>query len=266
MGSLLLWFSPLLVGPSPTSPECPVPSAVLEEAEQALVDLKIDELPAIQQRLETAWSCSEVARSEDLSRAWLVDAAYLQIRGQKEQATQAWRAAASLSPETWNPRLGGALRGEYEAALQEPAKPEGHLSLYADLPQTLHLYLDGSPQTLPLPIAPGPHLVQVVDRRGNPQAAHFVLLAPAESLQIDLDQFSSPAPRKRARWRLAASGTAAGLAIGSAFLAHAQDQAMQNASDLDTLDQAFTQQKRFAVTSYGLGGLAVTGMTTWLFF
>jgi hypothetical protein len=115
-------------------------------------------------------------------------------------------------------------------------------------------------------LQPGPHLVQAIDGHGLAQAAHLVQLAPAESVQLELGQFSTAPPQVRARWRLAMSGGMAGLAAGSALMARAQDQAMNRAETQDALDEAYARQKGFAVATYGLGSLALAGMTTWFIF
>jgi hypothetical protein len=245
---------------------CVPPSEVLERAEQALIDLRLETLPSLEARLEQSWACGPVAQVEDLSRAWLVQAAAQEIQGSQEQAEAAWQAAAILSPETWNPRLGPALRQQYEHAVALPTLPMGQLSLNQDLPSSLRIYVDGTETVMPTDVAVGPHLVQVVRGGSSSRGATLLRVAPNEQVQIDVDQFTLPPSQPRPSWSLATAGASLGLAAGTAWMARVQSQVMREAPNQESLNRAFTRQKLLAATSYGLGGLSIAGALTWVFY
>ena len=107
--------------------------------------------------------------------------------------------------------------------------------------------------------------MQAIQRSGRNEATAIVRLAPGESLQLHLGDFTQ-APTKIHAWRLPASGTAAGLSVGAALWAKSQDSVMRQTINQVELDQAFARQKGLALASYGLGGLALAGGLSWVFY
>ena len=263
---IIIWIAMSDLSIASESPPCETPSEVLEHAEQALIDLRLETLPSLESRLQQSWSCGHIARPEDLSRAWLVQAAVHEIQGSQEQAMAAWQAAARLSPETWNPRLGPALRQQYEDASSLPPLPSGTISLTRELSSSLRLYLDGTETMLPTDVATGPHLVQTAGRRYGSSGAAILQVASKEHIQLDVDQFPPPPVRARHSWSLTTAGASLGMAAGTAWMAKAQSQVMRDAPNQESLDRAFTRQKLLAATSYGLGGLSIAGALTWAFY
>ena len=243
----------------------PVPN-VIEQAEEDLLNLRLTTFLPIQDSLEQAWACNGIGIPSEIAHAWLLNAAHLSLNGQNEDAFWVWRAAAQVSPETWNPRLGTQFFEQYQHAHAESLPDSSRLAVSEVLPRSIQIVIDGQVQALPAEVSPGPHVVQAIHRNGRTVAASIIRVSPNETVELHLGDFVQAPARRPAIWRIPVSGAAAGLSIGAAFLAKSQDSVMRQANTQAELNQAFTRQKAMAIASYGLGGLALTGSISWAFY
>ena len=116
----------LMLEPSQPSLCTPVPN-VIEQAEEDLLNLRLTTFLPIQDSLEQAWACNGIGIPSEIAHAWLLNAAHLSLNGQNEDAFWVWRAAARVSPETWNPRL-GANYEQYQNAHAESLPDSSRLA------------------------------------------------------------------------------------------------------------------------------------------
>lgn len=126
----------------------------LFEADLAGADLRL-------QKLEEALGCGSIVETALLARIWLLEGAWLTLKGDAEAAGDSWRAAARVAPGQWVEGYGDNLRRAYDQANAAP-----------DLARTATIVLDpplfqwigavdGVVTTFPVVVAPGLHLVQV---------------------------------------------------------------------------------------------------------
>jgi hypothetical protein len=251
---------------------CPDPEPALARAMEALITGDTVPAKAALMEVEASFPCAPVTPSL-LARHWLARGAAAEQEG---DAAGPWFAVARhVSPETWEPRLGPGLRSTWSAATAAGAtlaiEPSGHA------------WVDGTLMTAwPIPTTAGPHLVQVLDSAGAVSFSRVVTLLPDERALVQtgltpslptLDAAPTAArppspppvtrPPRRGRTALAAGAVVTLVISGTAaWQARAQDDAMRNAPDLDTLDRVYGTQVAWAWTAWGtLGTAAALGAT-----
>ncbi len=268
---------------------CPEPVVATEQTVRALIagDF-VEARTTVTQALE-GLACTP-ATPDLVARVWLARGALEVLEGSGSAAP--WLAAAHrLAPDTFDARLGPAIREVWEhatvagAALSvEPATPA---------------LLDGTlVNVFPVDCGAGPHLVQVRSPDDTVLFGTVVELLPGEDALLETNlsaadvarlmaretapvgapvsvpvspaathadtRPATPMPRhNRARVALGASA-AVTLALGGAAAlgAQAQDEAMESATDIDTLDEAYGRQKGLAAaawTGVGAGALLAVG-------
>lgn len=227
---------------------CPDITESIELATGALIE-GADTTPALTEA-ETRLSCTRVD-GPLLARLWLVHGAAKLLAGDAVGAEPFFAAAAVVSPTTFDDRLGPDVRKAWESAkLQGPGR------ILIDRP----VLLDGKRiNRFPHVADSGPHAVQGVGL----DWARVVVVAPNEELTVSVPVPTTSAPEtaKKSPALLIVAGASLAGAGGFAYGATTQTDAMSQASDIATLDQAQQTQAAFAWSALGLAAVAATTAT-----
>lgn len=253
---------------------CPeaAPDALLEHAERAVLQGRLEDYPRLQDDLDAALACGAPATPRLVARALQLQGVYHHAQGEIEGAELSFRTAAALAPGLWNEAYGEALRVVFERARNAPPQAPGELSLDPALPASFRAVVDGRAVSLPVAVPVGFHLLQVVGEDGVAvHASRLLVLDPGERVVRTTGPLRSttpaPAPSgRRPAWPLVAAGGAALLGTGAAVLAVRQDAQLRGASSLDALDAAYARQQALSATAWTLGGVAVAGAGVWFAF
>ena len=267
------------------SAACPEPVVATEQTLRALIAGDFVEARATVTQAQAGLTCTP-ATPDLVAKVWLARGALEVLEGSGTAAP--WLAAAHrLAPDSFDARLGPAIREAWQSATVASAS----LSIEPATPALL----DGTPVTVfPVACGAGPHLVQVRSPddtvifgtvvellpgedallETNLSAADVARLTPHDSgpaaapVSVQPSPAASPEgapgvkpPQRHAKGRVALGASAAvSLALGGAAAlgAQAQDEAMEAATDLDTLDEAYGRQRLLAATAWvGLGAGAL---------
>ena len=253
----LLLAAELFVGGSAWAADCPVPDHLLHEAETAIVDGRHDVAAERFTEVQAAFGCSEPASAEQIARMWNAEGARLHLSGDPTTASDAFAAAARVSPATWNPDFGPELKGARDAAAAAGRGAAGSVLLEPD-PGEFQPVLDGLEVDNPTPASAGLHLVQVLDTDGLSLYGTVVYVPPGEDLVVDTGPLVTrvdPNARKRTPWLLIGGGAAFAGAGGAALMALQQTEVMREASTMGALDDALGRQKLWNAVTWSAAGV-----------
>ena len=267
---------------APVHAGCDDADAFVGRAEQAVLEERLDEAGAALRDAEVAFSCGPLAPPDLLVRFWLAQGARETLLGDVRAAAISFRSAATLAPDHWPIDYGIKPYIQYKAA-SELWLAQGSVQLHPD-PGMRVTALDGAIVVFPAPALEGLHLVQVGPSAQAMEFASFVRVQPDEPTMV-LTGLPAPAadgstshepvvrlakPRMKVRGpgqravrigALAVGGTAAVLAGGGAWLAHAQDDVMREQTTQVDLDAVYARQQAYAAATWGLAGLSVVGLS-----
>lgn len=252
----------LLLSATAGAQDCPDLDALVTQAEDAVIEARFDDTADLVTQAEEALACRELADHAVVARLFLVLGARLALAGAAEDSSRAFASAWRVSPETWNVYLGPAMRQAYDAARERP--PEAGTIRLAPEPEGLSTALDGEMAAFPVDTAAGPHLVQVLGEDGAARYARIVDVLPGGIVTLELDAMARPpavSERRRFPTLLVAGSASALLAGGTAALALHQNTVMADARTSGALEAAFRRQQVLAWSTWGLAGLAATGVT-----
>jgi len=260
---------------------CPDTAAALAEAEAALFEGRLDEASERLDDVEQAFGCALVSPT-DLARFWVAEGARLWWKGDAGAAAIAFRAAARVSPDTFDPTYGQKIRAAWEAERGARA-PAATLLLAGGAGRAT--FLDGRPTLFPASVPAGLHLVQAGRSSTAIEFGRVVDLPPGVTLELDLPApapapvavapapLPAPAPaplpapgppKQRPIALLAATGLTATAAGVASVLALQQNPAMDVATSVDELDRAYHRQVMWGVTAYTLMGVTAAGATAYV--
>jgi len=264
--------------------DCREPGSLVSDAESAVLEARLDDAASALAALDQSLSCSAPAAPEILARMWLAEGAMLVFEGRSDEAVDSFAAARRAAPTVWVAAYGAELRAVYERAgsggagsldlLPTPAEGEG--------------WLDGAATSFPAEVESGLHAVQVV-REGRARFGRVIYVAPGDALSVQTNLAATPLPEPvtpqpsagahtelsagppasppehvtgggRSPWLLVSSGALTAAAVGTAIAARSQSAQMAGSDSRSELNTHFQQQKLWAYTTYGLGGLAVAGV------
>ncbi len=249
---------------------CADPAALVEVAEQAVFELRVDDARATLGRIEEAFGCA-VVDPEVLARFFDVEGALLVHAGDRDGATLRFAAARAIVHDGLDPMYGSKVRAVSDATARAPIESE--IDLSPRPAEDDDVRVDTALVSLPVSVTSGLHLVQVgppgtvafgelvlVEPGGRLVVSTHRLSAPAADLPAPLPAPgapSSPSPEPGRRGPsvglLVTSGALAALGGVSAGLAlREQDGAIPSATSVDAVDAAWTRQRAFGWTAYGL--------------
>lgn len=274
--------------PQASLADCADPEALIAATERALVAGRLSTVPAFVQQTEQSFACADTVVARPLLGRWYrAQAAWFSLSDAPHEAALAWRSAELAAPGAWTQALGPSLRLERDAALADTSRlGSGTINLVP--PARGHrTTLDGLETPYPVSAPPGLHLVQVLEPAGGRAvfARQVFLIDAGELFEIDTGPLSvptagatdaappppgagitaSPSPTDgptagRSHWPLWVGIGAGVLAGTAAALARSQRSSMQNSTDLAELDAAWSRQRAYGWSAYGLAGLAVVGI------
>ena len=248
--------------------DCPDPEAALGAAEQAVIDGRFEDADARLTEVEAGFGCGSLATPGQIARMWRAVGARLTLSGDPAAARDAFEGAARLDPDGWTTGFGEAMEAEWRAAASAPTQAWGALGLSPE-PTGFAPAVDGSLHEIPAQLPGGLHLVQVLDTDGGALFARTVYLPPGGEVLVETGPLQSHAEseaavvgKKKHRFPtfLVLAGASAAASGGMAALAMAQKPHYEEATDLDGLNGTHSTQQAFAYSSYGLAGLALTGV------
>jgi hypothetical protein len=290
----LLWFA--ILAPLAQA-ECDDFAALVESAEQAVVESRTEAAGATLRQAEAALGCSAVPAPALLARMWLAEGTRAYMQGDEKVARLAFAAAARVAPDLWVDSYGPQVKSIYTAAAGHESAI-GSVRIHPD-PEGWSTTLDGLAVDFPADAPSGLHLIQVGHSADNTDYAEIFFLPPGDTYFIltgledtpivsmaaaDPDPVVDPQPDATAQADpqpleaqplpdpkpagegfgspvfLVLGGAAAAVAGGAAIAALAQDQQMEAAVNIDSLDRSFARQKSFATVSYSAAGVAVASV------
>lgn len=264
--------------PATAAAECPAVVLLLDHAEQAILEGRLDDYPALADEVDAAFACGPAASPKQVARAFLIQGAHQHFTGSAEGATLSFASARRLHPDGWNPVYGGELKAIYDASLSQVPDGLGQITVAPEPHPALLAVVDGEVSSLPAAVPVGFHLVQITEVGGPALAAQRALvLDPGESVALNLGPLqprpveqpvtatATPAgAKKKPLWPLLAAGGAAVLGGGAAWWASAQDAQMETAGSVGDLDAAYGRQQALNATAWTFGGLAAAGVGVWV--
>jgi len=152
----LLW----LVALSPlVHAECDDVAALVDSAEQAVIEARTDDAGATLRQAEAALGCSVVPSAALLARMWLAEGTRAYMQGDEKVARLAFAAAARVAPEVWVESYGPQVRQIYKTAAEHDSGT-GSVRIHPN-PEGWSTTLDGHAVRFPIDAASGLHVVQV---------------------------------------------------------------------------------------------------------
>jgi len=212
--------------------ECPDRQTMLEQSQTALLQGLLSESATGITIVEHSFSCGPPVSSQELGQFMMLRGAHYFFLDQPTGAQLYFRAASDL--HAWNDVYGPQLQQLYNATQQDDVDM---ITLSLKLPRQYNLYLDGTPQDLPVQTKSNYHLIQVIDPNGH------IYFSQLHYVQTDHTISIPPPPTTHSRpLLLAAIGTGSSSII-SGILAHKKNEAMYNAQSLEELDKHYLQQR-----------------------
>lgn len=246
----------------PALPPCEDVAALVTQVETAVLDGRQEEVQALVSRTEAAFACGELADPTALAHLLLVQGVWLSLGGEKGDAKAAFVTAHSIQADVWDPKYGATLQAEYDAAVAGSAGTIGQITI-EPATEGFRTALDGKIVAFPVTTTAGFHLVQVLDPKSGPSRfARLSLLGAGESLVVNTGPLTHAPKTGRGFPVWLAAGVGTGLLAGGGMLmAWRETGIMETATTQADLDSHFARQKVYTYGSYGLAGLAATGVT-----
>lgn len=251
----------LQVFASAASAGCPPLGPLLDEVEARFGARAFPDALESHRTATAALECGQRPTRDELVRYWLADGALHYVQDQRNEAIASLAAASRLNPGLWVMAYGDDLRRVYERA-SVGVSGTGRVDLAPPPPAGLRASVDGTPQQIPATVDAGLHLLQLLD--GSTAVYAGVIAIPEDELvTVRWTTEPEPAPKQPGSgpppWLIGAGGAAV-LSAAAATGALSQNGAMRRAESVDAVEAAYGRQVGFAVTSYGLAGLAATGL------
>jgi hypothetical protein len=268
----LALLAALVASPAARAECSPADRAILlDHAERAVLEGRFDDYPGLSEQVDASLACGPRVEAPLAARLFLIEGARLHFSGAADGARLAFATAHGIAPELWNLDYGADTRAVYDAAVADRPTGRGTLVLETETAEGWMTAIDGALTPLPAEAPIGYHLVQVLEADGEARyATRVLILDPGERVVIHTGPLSArPQPvaavgNRRPAWPLIAAGSAALLSGAAAGLALAQDGQMEAAGTKSDLNAAFGRQKAFAGATWGLAGLAASGVVVWL--
>lgn len=214
----------------------------------------------------SSFACAP-ATTAQAARYWLIQGATLQLTGDSKGALAPLAAARAAAPELFDARLGPKVREAWSTA-----KVDGRATLLIE--PTRPAFVDGTGVVdWPVTLSATPHLIQIVDddlvkygrvvSLDDKEDAVLDTGVPAapKTIAIATDTKAPEVPKKKKSPALlilagvAAAG--AGACAGGAVL---QTPIMEDATANADLDAAWTRQRAFGYSTWGLAGVAAVSL------
>ena len=142
------------------SAACPDRAELIDKALDAVVSADLFGARNRLTELEGALACGVLATQDELVSMWLLEGALSTFSGDREGASDAFRAAAVQRPSWFIDDLGAPLRADYDAACATPVSGTGTLVIEPVLAGWT-LAVDGESAEFPVTVSAGLHVVQV---------------------------------------------------------------------------------------------------------
>jgi hypothetical protein len=198
--------------------DCPDAASALNDASEQLILLDegqlAEDLDLVDQSFGCAWTDPDV-----LATWWLLRGAQRQLAGDEAATREAFAMAQSIAPDLWLGALGATLRAIYDDE-KAKARPRSNLDLTGVGSATVRI--DGKVRSLPVPLVPGTHLVQI-GTGDTVEERRDVVIVVGQGAVIDLGRteasVAEPKPPRDGRlvgfdlWGATGIGLAAGETI-----------------------------------------------------
>lgn len=236
----------------------------IELAEGALLEVRTEAAVAALDQAEQGFACGSVASPSTLARYFLARGVAESFEGRPAGAE--FRAAARVEPTVWVEDYGPVLEESYQLAAASP-QPTGDLQV-DPAPSVRTVWVDGQESSSYSRVEAGLHLVQV-GTAGRVEFGAIVNVRVGETsvvptglqpVLVEAPPAPLPDPVTLSPWLVTggASGVAA-LGLGVASLTRTP--VMNEASTVDDLNAAYTQQKWTARGSYALFAVSAVSLT-----
>jgi hypothetical protein len=269
---------PLIALASMAWGNCEDAQVLMVEAEQAVLEARLDDANEILGRLVDSFACGPIASPELLGQMWITEGVALWFGGDRGGAMESFAAASREVPDLWREEYGELLRKQYQQAAVIENEP-GEIKLSPPL-DTYWGAVDGRIVHFPIVASGGLHLVQAGPPGGPAEFGRIAFLSPQESLDLQTGLVEKESPgevfdvepvaepkgqtlpekKKAVPAFLLGAGAAGALAITSAVLAVSETKVMKTAETMETLDAAHTRQRVFGVSCLALTGVSATGV------
>lgn len=237
---------------------CPSLQEILDRGQEALVDLRTDEVDRALAEAEQALDCGSPPEPDQLGELFLIEGVYATVLGEEERALSAFQALARTSRESWNDVYGAEVRALYERAAEVPAGI-GSIELTPKLGSNV-AWLDGVEAPRLSNQITGLHVVQVTDHLGAVRFGRIVYLAPDQVLEVQTGVAPGPkvvTPTRTMQKGLLFAGVGTAVAgAGMWGLSLAQNPALEQADSRAKLDRALGTQ--VGLTAGGAVALAAS--------
>lgn len=171
--------------------DCPEPASVVADAEQLVLFADLDGARAALLRVDAALACSGPVEPDVLAHLWLVEGALLMDEDSAAAAATSFAAARRVAPTVWIDGLGPERRAAYDDAV--PATGVGQLAIDAPAGTYGTTWVDGAPETSPVSVRPGEHLIQY-GAEGRSWFARIVLVSADQLLHVAVPAPLTAAP------------------------------------------------------------------------
>ena len=162
--------------------ECADFAALVESAEQAVVESRTEDAGATLRQAEAALGCAAVPAPSLLARMWLAEGTRAYMQGDEKVARLAFAAAARVSPELWVESYGPQVKKIYQTAASHDSVV-GSVRIHPN-PEGWSTTLDGEGVDFPFEAASGLHLVQVGHTAERTDYAEIFFLPPGDTYFI----------------------------------------------------------------------------------
>ncbi len=256
------------------SDSCDPPSALVAQADRAVVEGRFTDMPDLLQRFDDALACAEQVDVRTLAAFFRAEGAWFALTGLETESDLAFRSAARLAPNEWTAAFGIGLQDRFNMSSSGRAGAPGSIRL-APLPDdpTLQLYIDGRTASAHATVDPGLHALQLVRppdsvvRPGEARFGRVVAVFPGENVVVNpgmLPPEKAPqgplsANTDRPAWALGAGGCAVVVAGLTASMARRQGGLAIDSTSMAEVNTLERRQRALAWTSYSFMGLGAVG-------
>lgn len=167
--------------------DCPDAAATLSDAVEQLILFDETALAADLDQVDDSMNCAWID-PDTLATWWLLRGAQHQLAGDEDATRDAFAMAQFVAPDLWIDALGAPLRAIYDEE-KAKARPRSKLDLTGIGDATIRI--DGKVRSLPAPLTPGTHVVQIGKGETVEERRDVVILA-GQGAMLDLGRAEVP--------------------------------------------------------------------------